>query len=1013
MTRITTKSTSASVSIEVNYAKAIVMADDALNLAQVLWDERTALAGQQLAPPHATKPLPDINKDYADLGKGDLNAIYRILNKDDRWALCLSGGGIRSAALALGIVQCFARHHVTPKKRAGPTEPLLKQFDYLSTVSGGGYLGGWLSAWLFQERRKSCGGGANTAVTKLGERTGDHEEAEPIINLRRDSHYLAPSFSAISPDVWADIATIVRNLVLVWLLVIPPLILAALASKGFAYGSRDAVNWATSSGHWLINLATVASSLCFIFSLAFAVANRPTRGLSNGSQVQVLEYDLGAFLVGAALLLFVLAGPYGRSLTMSLVGWATRNVDKPFVPLAVGALLGLAVYGVSWFAAYLWLFVPGNVEQAERHRDFRWWHPLVDLGAWCLAGAAFGALVAAGYVLLNWLITTNLNGAPHVRLLVVVMCGIPWILAMRMIAEVVFVAPATFIPRSDGDLEYQARTGGLYTLVLLGWLIWFGLVLFASWFAYEFCWWLASVGGISGAASVIIGSSSKTPALVQHAAQARRYLSLNRLAAIAAAIFGAVLIVAMAVGVDWAFFPQSGQVLVLDRHPEWLRIGIAGMSLVLVVFLVPWVININRFSLHGLYRNRLVRTFLGASRVETARERTKNHFTDFDTEDCPRLHELWERGVEPCGDHWKPLHIINVALNLVSSKNLAWQERMAAPFTFSPLHAGSGSSAFAVGAFRRSYEWDKQKPYGGGFGLTLGTAMAISGAAVSPNMGYNSSPGVAFLMTLFNVRLGWWLGNPRSGNSCYWYSGPGWALKPLVMEMFGLTSERRRWIYLSDGAHFENLGLYEMVRRRCRVIMISDGGCDPDYQFEDLGNALRKIWIDLGVRIDFVGLDRLKKRFKERPTPAVDEPYWAIGRIRYREADDSRSSANPSDDGLLLYFKAGLHGTEPMDVLSYAMKHPTFPHETTANQFFSESQLEAYRALGYEMAANALGYAERERPLGAATGQQQASGVTQPLSALRCSPSTMTLREVVEKLEAQLLRSASPQNKAC
>jgi hypothetical protein len=88
-------------------------------------------------------------------------------------------------------------------------------------------------------------------------------------------------------------------------------------------------------------------------------------------------------------------------------------------------------------------------------------------------------------------------------------------------------------------------------------------------------------------------------------------------------------------------------------------------------------------------------------------------------------------------------------------------------------------------------------------------------------------------MTLFNVRLGWWLGNPRSGNSRYWYTGPGTALRPLFMEMFGLTTETEPWVYLSDGGHFENLGLYEMVRRRCRVIVVSDAGCDPDYAFED------------------------------------------------------------------------------------------------------------------------------------------------------------------------------------
>ena len=79
----------------------------------------------------------------------------------------------------------------------------------------------------------------------------------------------------------------------------------------------------------------------------------------------------------------------------------------------------------------------------------------------------------------------------------------------------------------------------------------------------------------------------------------------------------------------------------------------------------------------------------------------------------------------------------------------------------------------------------------------------------------------------------------------------------------------------------------------------------------------------LGVGIEMYGPDRLKKRFKERPTPATQEPYWAVGRIRYNAADGGGT------DGLLLFFKSGLHGTEPMDVLSYAMTHPTFPHETT------------------------------------------------------------------------------------
>ena len=96
--------------------------------------------------------------------------------------------------------------------------------------------------------------------------------------------------------------------------------------------------------------------------------------------------------------------------------------------------------------------------------------------------------------------------------------------------------------------------------------------------------------------------------------------------------------------------------------------------------------------------------------------------------------------------------------------------------------------------------------------------MAISGAAVSPNMGYNSSPSITLLLALFNVRLGWWLGNPGpEGEKSYPTEGPDFAIKPLIQEAFGLTTDDKPYVYLSDGGHFEDLGLYEMVRRRCRI----------------------------------------------------------------------------------------------------------------------------------------------------------------------------------------------------
>jgi hypothetical protein len=261
----------------------------------------------------------------------------------------------------------------------------------------------------------------------------------------------------------------------------------------------------------------------------------------------------------------------------------------------------------------------------------------------------------------------------------------------------------------------------------------------------------------------------------------------------------------------------------------------------------------------------------------------------------------------------------------VSSHNPAWQERKAESFALTRLHCGNPFVRYRA-----------TTAYGEGEGgITLGTAMAISGAAVSPNQGYNSSPLVGFLLMLFNVRLGWWLGNPKR-RECR--GGPRLSIMPALKELAGATTDEGPWVYLSDGGHFENLGLYEMVRRRCRFIVVSDAGCDPQCSFEDLGNAVRKIYIDFGVSINFKKLDIRARQNPPAATAAAAGVRFAIGTISYP------GSPRP---GWLLYIKPTYHGTtEGVDVRSYAADHPAFPHESTTDQWFSESQLEAYRALG-------------------------------------------------------------------
>ncbi|HJY05047.1 MAG TPA: hypothetical protein VJ323_01960, partial [Bryobacteraceae bacterium] len=203
----------------------------------------------------------------------------------------------------------------------------------------------------------------------------------------------------------------------------------------------------------------------------------------------------------------------------------------------------------------------------------------------------------------------------------------------------------------------------------------------------------------------------------------------------------------------------------------------------------------------------------------------------------------------------------------------------------------------------------------------------------------HSSPLLTLVMTLFNARLGWWLGNPKSAASVWKLPGPRLGVRAFIDEAFGLTDDKNDWIYLSDGGHFENLGLYEMVLRRCSLVVVSDAGADPGYKYEDLGNAVRKVRIDLGIPIEF-----------ERPSmpmSPVGEPnerfsgnHCAIGRIHYGAVDPG------AEPGTLIYIKASLNGNEPADVKQYAALDSRFPHQPTSDQFFDESQFESYRRLG-------------------------------------------------------------------
>jgi hypothetical protein len=343
--------------------------------------------------------------------------------------------------------------------------------------------------------------------------------------------------------------------------------------------------------------------------------------------------------------------------------------------------------------------------------------------------------------------------------------------------------------------------------------------------------------------------------------------------------------------------------------------------LLLGALLMGLIVNVNRFSLHGFYRNRLVRAYLGASN----HKRKPDPFTGFDAADNLRMHKL-----RPASGAQRLLPLINVTLNMLRNGKLAWQERKAESFSITPYFCGN---------FHEGYR--ASTSYGGQGGISLGTAVTISGAAANPHMGYSSSPALAFVMSLFNVRLGAWLGNTNSqGDNAYQLPGPRQALSPMLGELFGFTTPDFKYVNLSDGGHFDNLGLYEVVLRRCRFIFVSDAGCDPESKLGDLGNVIRKVRIDFGIPI------RFEREIEIYPNSDSKEGmYCATARIDY----DAVDSGMPP--GRLFYIKPTLRGRGehpvPYDVYSYGKTVGEFPHESTADQWFSESQFESYRALGF------------------------------------------------------------------
>ncbi len=402
------------------------------------------------------------------------------------------------------------------------------------------------------------------------------------------------------------------------------------------------------------------------------------------------------------------------------------------------------------------------------------------------------------------------------------------------------------------------------------------------------------------------------------ASRLKNNLGSGRVLKYLALLSGPVLCALVYFGVSYRIIFPIGSA---DWNWEW----VLGITAVMVLW--AWrLLDVNTYSPHGYYRDRLSDCYLRArdKRATNSRDPDEN-----DPEHVDRL-RLTELNVWPAA----PYHLLNATVNLPSSKLREIRGRNGDFFLFSKHFCGSPMCGYYPTAALEGAD-----PH-----FDLGTAMAISGAAASSNMGWQTNNAIRLIMTLANVRLGYWLRNPRLGpDKTKKMKGPG----PLMLfrEMFASQmDENHHYLNLSDGGHIENLAAYELLRRRCKFIVCVDGGMEPRMECADLIRLERYAAIDLGIKLHYDLTDLMLQ------PNGYSNTYGLLVKIDYNppktESERRSRPLKNAEWGWMLYLKLSMIGYGPGYVMDYKRQHKEFPHQSTSNQIYDEAQFEAYRALG-------------------------------------------------------------------
>jgi choline dehydrogenase-like flavoprotein len=812
---------------------------------------------------------------------------------EDTVGLALTGGGIRSATFGLGVLQALSERG------------RLRDIDFLSSVSGGGFTGSFLGR-LFTRPSVAQ---AKDPVGRVEEILKDTGSA-PLWWLRTQANYI---FATGAEDARLNLAVLWRNIVSLYL------VLGAL--------------------------------LFAVFGLLAWLPLTTGPAISRWGSLRLWE---------TAAPLFV--RPQFRGLELSPWWWL------PLVALGLGVIPATLGY---WLAP--------NIGSYRRY-------PVFSLLGWLV-------LVAGSATALQFPFIAGLAAAALVILL------LAWL--WQEVARWGAIEHSSTIPAAHrvGAIVRNRLSRGLGEALII--------------FAFLVAWVVLDTLAIRYAHGTVAKASAAILMALAPALPVLRWIAMKALRQISAGTGGGFSYVALAnfLGLPLALF----FLFVLDvlAHRVFFAAPANGIWLVLIAFLFSAVLGrafdfLNLSSLRATYASRLSRTFLGASNEEriygspTGGGRDVSQANPKDDIPHDEYHPERQGG---------PLHLINVCVNetvdVTSEREI--RERKGLPMCVTPHGITVGLKYFSEWATPDSLpRWQKYRRWRDGYdaedfepshkrrltavkalpvtssptafhvlqskksdsaeveSLSLGAWTSISGAAFSTGVGRGTKLSLALFMGLVNVRLGyWWDSGILDYERPDRYPPPFWRrLKRFPTKLFGaqsmLLAEYRgrfrgpsQWFwYLSDGGHFEVTGLYELLRRRVRFMIVADGGEDPDYQWGDLARLMQQAREDFGAEIKWTG----QQAFAAMPEPIQrwvnqtcigtldkikrDGPYHAsLAQVSYQDGEQC----------WILLLKPSLTDALTQDVLTYSETNKKFPQDPTIDQIFDDIQWESYRALGQQI----------------------------------------------------------------